>query len=270
MPKDLISPEGLRQDGRKSHEVRQLSIDFGIVSKADGSAYLQLGNTKVIALVFGPHEPTDRSTSGQVTFDLSISSFALPMSKLSKDQSAGRRFGGHSRLLERKSGEICSFLKSTFDPILHESIPTLEKGAQIDVLLEVLQSDGSLTAACVNAASCALIDAGIPMRDFVTACNIGFAPLTSALTNASLSALLVDPNGEEERSFRIPTLACSFLPRTQEVVAFSLVSGRLPFDKMNEALKNSCSGAVQIHKKLDYALMTRIRELVNRRKLPKC
>ena len=36
--------------------------------------------------------------------------------------------------------------------------------SQIDVFVEVLQADGGNYCACVNAATLALIDAGIPLR----------------------------------------------------------------------------------------------------------
>jgi ribonuclease PH len=37
--------------------------------------------------------------------------------------------------------------------------------------VEVLQADGGNYCACVNAATLALIDAGIPLKDYVTACT---------------------------------------------------------------------------------------------------
>ncbi len=43
--------------------------------------------------------------------------------------------------------------------------------SQIDVFVEVLQADGGNYCACVNAATLALVDAGIPMRDYVCACT---------------------------------------------------------------------------------------------------
>ena len=43
--------------------------------------------------------------------------------------------------------------------------------SQIDVVVEVLQSDGGLKAACLNAITLALIDSGLPMRDFMASCT---------------------------------------------------------------------------------------------------
>lgn len=53
---NVLSDQGLRLDGRKPEELRKLSCRLGIFSQADGSAYLEQGNTKVLAAVYGPHE----------------------------------------------------------------------------------------------------------------------------------------------------------------------------------------------------------------------
>ena len=44
---EFISPEGLRQDGRRAQELRQLKCEIGVLAKADGSASFEMGNTKV-------------------------------------------------------------------------------------------------------------------------------------------------------------------------------------------------------------------------------
>ena len=46
---EYVSPEGLRQDGRRPKELRNLSCELHPLQTADGSAIFQLGNTKVTA-----------------------------------------------------------------------------------------------------------------------------------------------------------------------------------------------------------------------------
>ncbi|KAH9620249.1 hypothetical protein KSS87_014419, partial [Heliosperma pusillum] len=53
---EFVSPEGLRLDGRRPLEMRQLRAEIGSISKADGSTVFEMGNTKVIAAVYGPRE----------------------------------------------------------------------------------------------------------------------------------------------------------------------------------------------------------------------
>jgi exosome complex component RRP41 len=52
----LLSDQGLRLDGRRANELRQIRCKLGVFSQPDGSAYLEQGNTKVLAAVYGPHE----------------------------------------------------------------------------------------------------------------------------------------------------------------------------------------------------------------------
>ena len=52
----LLSDEGFRHDGRRPNELRRIQCRMGVFGQADGSAYIEHGNTKVLAAVYGPHE----------------------------------------------------------------------------------------------------------------------------------------------------------------------------------------------------------------------
>lgn len=70
--RELISPEGLRSDGRRAHELRRVEVRLGSLAwsasgagggggaaaaqAVDGAAYYSQGNTKVLAFVVGPRE----------------------------------------------------------------------------------------------------------------------------------------------------------------------------------------------------------------------
>jgi exosome complex component RRP41 len=71
---------------------------------------------------------------------------------------------------DRRSIEISLIIKQTFEGII---IRELFPKTQIDIFMKVLQADGGTRCACINAASLALIDAGIPMKDFVVSCAAG-------------------------------------------------------------------------------------------------
>lgn len=53
---ELLSDQGYRLDGRKATELRKFQARMGVFAQADGSAYLEQGNTKALAVVYGPHE----------------------------------------------------------------------------------------------------------------------------------------------------------------------------------------------------------------------
>ena len=56
---DYFSDQGYRLDGRKQNELRRIRCKLGVFLQADGSSYLEQGNTKVLAAVYGPHEVYD-------------------------------------------------------------------------------------------------------------------------------------------------------------------------------------------------------------------
>jgi hypothetical protein len=53
---EYVSLEGLRLDGRRPKEVRQTRCGLSVLPNADGSAMFEMGNTKVLAAVYGPRE----------------------------------------------------------------------------------------------------------------------------------------------------------------------------------------------------------------------
>ncbi|MCX8171676.1 MAG: exosome complex exonuclease Rrp41, partial [Candidatus Bathyarchaeota archaeon] len=52
----LIDEKGLRVDGRKPNELRPIKMEVGVLSNADGSAYIEQGKNKILAAVYGPRE----------------------------------------------------------------------------------------------------------------------------------------------------------------------------------------------------------------------
>ena len=70
----------------------------------------------------------------------------------------------------RREKEISKVIREALEPaILLEDYPR----TAIDVFIEILQSDGGSRCAGVTVASVALSDAGINMRDIVSACAAG-------------------------------------------------------------------------------------------------
>ena len=43
-------------DGRRPRELRKVTCNLGALQQADGSSYIEQGNTKVLASVYGPHD----------------------------------------------------------------------------------------------------------------------------------------------------------------------------------------------------------------------
>lgn len=68
--------------------------------------------------------------------------------------------------------DLAVSLRDAFQPHLHTHV---YPHSTINLHLSILSSDGSLLAACINASTLALIDAGIPMPGLLTACTIGMS-----------------------------------------------------------------------------------------------
>lgn len=92
---EFVSPEGLRLDGRRPKELRQLKAELGVLASADGSAEFQMGNTRVLAAVFGPKEPEQRSQQdpNQVTIRCEYAMAAFSTGARGRGAGAGREPG---------------------------------------------------------------------------------------------------------------------------------------------------------------------------------
>ncbi|XWS32082.1 hypothetical protein CRYUN_Cryun23aG0130100 [Craigia yunnanensis] len=178
---EYVSPEGLRLDGRRPMEMGQLRAEIGTAAKADGSAVFEMGNTKVIAVVYGPREVQNRSQQ--------ISDQALVRCEYSM---ANFSTGDHMRKPkgDRRSTEISLVIRQTMEACI---LTHLMPRSQIDIFVQVLQANGGkrsisrlnvsagTRSACINAATLALADAGIPMSDIVTSCSAGYLNSTPLL-----------------------------------------------------------------------------------------
>jgi exosome complex component RRP41 len=66
--------------------------------------------------------------------------------------------------------ELSKVIRESLEPVV---LTDLYPRTTIDVFIEVLQSDGGSRCAGITAASLALADAGIPMKELVAACAVG-------------------------------------------------------------------------------------------------
>ncbi|MDP2218465.1 MAG: exosome complex exonuclease Rrp41 [Methanolobus sp.] len=159
-PEKFIDENGLRLDGRQINEIRQMKIKIGVLSRADGSCYLEWGNNKILVAVYGPRELHPRrlqkADSALIRYRYNMAAFSVE----------DRIRPGPSR----RSIEISKVSREAFEPVI---MTHLYPGAVIDVFAEVLQADAGTRTAAINAASIALADAGIPMKSLVSACAVG-------------------------------------------------------------------------------------------------
>lgn len=162
-PKDKpeLMKNGKRHDGRSPEDLRNIKIEAFVLDNADGSAYIEWGNNKILAAIYGPKEALPKHTQDPERAVIKCRYSMAPFS--------GNEEHGSSRP-SRRSIEISKITKEIFEHvILVEEFP----GSEIDIFIEVLQSDGGTRAAGITAAAVALATAGIPMIDTPYAVSVG-------------------------------------------------------------------------------------------------
>src|SRR5271169_337533 len=120
---------GKRLDGRTSDELRPLKIEASVLNNADGSAYLEWGNNKVLAAVFGPKEALPKHMADPAKAIIKCKYSMAPFSSV----------GEHGRTgPNRRAIEISKVTREAFENVVFLSdFP----GSEIDIFIEVLQSD---------------------------------------------------------------------------------------------------------------------------------
>ena len=156
----LITKDGIRHDGRKKDDLRNISFEVGVLDRADGSALITWGRNKILAAVYGPRElhpkHMQRPDQAYIRCEYRMATFSVPDRK--------------SPAPKRREKEISKLIGEALEPAL---FTYLYPRSVIDVFIEVIQADGGTRCAAVTAASLALADAGVPMRDLVAGCAAG-------------------------------------------------------------------------------------------------
>jgi exosome complex component RRP41 len=206
----LIDENGLRLDGRKPGDLRPIRMEVGVLKRADGSAYLEWGGNKVLAAVYGPREAHPRHmqdpTKSLVQCRYNMAPFSVTERK---------RPGP-----DRRSVEISKVISEAFGSVVFsEQFPR----ASVDIFIEILQADAGTRCAGLTAASIALADAGIPMRDLVASCAVG-----------KIDGVVCLDLRKEEDNYGDADMPVAMIPRTGEVLLLQM-DGHLTLDEFDKA-----------------------------------
>ena len=224
--------DGKRLDGRGFDELRPIKIDVGVLKRADGSCYFELGNNKVIAAVYGPREMHPRHAQNA---KMAVVKFRYNMAPFSVDD---RKRPGP----DRRSVEISKVSREALDPvIMREYYPK----AAIEVYIEILQSDAGTRTAGINAASVALADAGIPMKDLVSSIAVG-----------KINGEVVLDLDAPEDNHGEADMPVAMVARTDTITALQM-DGRLTRDEFERGLKMARDACHQVYELQKAALIER-------------
>jgi exosome complex component RRP41 len=231
-PEKLIDKKGLRLDGRKPDELRPIKIEVGVLSNADGSAYIEQGKNKILAAVFGPREMHPKHLSLPDRMVLRCRYHMAPFSVQERKSPAP----------SRREVELSKVIRDSLEPSLFvEYYPR----TGIDVFVEVLQADGGTRCASITAASLAIADAGIPMRDLVVACAAG------KVDNAVVLDLM-----DTEDKVGVADVPVAFMPNLNAVTLLQM-DGILTPEEFESAVNLAMEGCRKIYALQKEALKTK-------------
>ncbi|MCC6047470.1 MAG: exosome complex exonuclease Rrp41 [Desulfurococcaceae archaeon] len=218
----LLREDGLRHDGRKPDELRPIRMQVGVLNKASGSALVEYGATKVLAAVHGPREIPQKH-------------LLLPNRAILRCRYHMLTFSTHERKSpapSRREIELSKVIREALEPVvMAEVFPR----TAIDIFIEVINADGGTRTASVTAASLALADAGIPMRDLVVGVAVG-----------KVDGVLVLDIDEVEDMYGEADMPVAVAPSLGLVTLLQL-NGVLTREEFDEALKLALKGAQVIY-----------------------
>ena len=226
----LIDENGKRSDGRGIDDLRPIKITVGVLKNADGSSFIEFGKNKIIVAVYGPREVHPKHMALP---DRCVLRCRYHMSPFSTDT---RKNPAPSR----REVEISKVIRESLEPSL---ILSDYPRAVIDVFVEVLQADGGSRCAGIIAASVALADAGINMRDLVSACAAGRLG----------DNIVLDINDVEDKEGDAD-MPIAYLPNVEQITLLQL-DGRLSPSQFNECLNKAIQGCKIVYDIQKEALM---------------
>ncbi len=181
---ETVLETGIRPDGRKPDELRNLKADVAVIPRTHGSALFTRGETKSLSTVTlgapGDQQLLDgMEVTGKKRFLHHYNFPPYSCGEVRFLRAPGRREIGHGMLAEK-----------TLLPL----IPSVEDFPYtIRATSEIVSSNGSTSMAALSGASLALMDAGVPIKKHATGISMGLIA-----ENAKNYKVLTDIQGPED------------------------------------------------------------------------
>ncbi len=181
--RDQVIKDRIRPDRRKFDEIRDISIEVGVLPRVHGSALFTRGETQaLVTATLGTLDDTQRLESFEgeqrKRFMLHYNFPPFSVGEVGRMTGVGRREVGHGALAERAVSAVL--------PSEAESPYTVR------IVSDILESNGSSSMASVCGASLALMHAGIPLKSSVAGIAMGL------VKEGENYAILTDIAGAED------------------------------------------------------------------------
>eukprot|EP01100_Stratorugosa_tubuloviscum_P002503 TRINITY_DN1583_c2_g4_i1.p1 TRINITY_DN1583_c2_g4~~TRINITY_DN1583_c2_g4_i1.p1 ORF type:complete len:329 (-),score=126.69 TRINITY_DN1583_c2_g4_i1:154-1086(-) len=215
-------------DNRTFSQFRNIYMSVGLITQASGSAYVEIGKTKVICSVHGPREKKrlQFSTQGKVNCEIKSTTFAArSLNKIQEKQDFS---------------EVSTLVKQSLEAaIILNKYPK----SAIDIFPFIIEADGNVTSAITMCASLALANAGIELFDLVASCS-------SSLVNDNI---LIDPSLNEEK-FARANLTLAVMPSLNEITQI-IQTGEFQLKQLDESIQLCHDGCIKLHKLMTNCLI---------------
>ncbi len=182
--RERIVEEGVRMDGRGLKDVRQITVEVGVLPRTHGSGLFTRGQTQALTIVTLGSMSDQQKLDGLTLadeFKRYMHHYNFPPFSVGEARplrGPGRREIGHGALAERA---------------LLAVIPPVEEWPYtMRLVSEILSSNGSTSMASVCGSTLALMDAGVPIKSPVAGIAMGL------VTREGKHAVLTDIQGVED------------------------------------------------------------------------
>ncbi len=233
----IVLDEGKRIDGRKSNEVRPVSVKIGVLPRTHGSALFTRGETQSITVC----------TLGSPSDELLIQDMYGERRK---------RFIHYYNFPPFSVGEVGRFGPPNGREIGHGMIaekalrpliPDQEEFPYTTMLVsEIISSNGSSSMASTCGSTLALMDAGVPIKDMVSGVAMGLIIEDESFDKYQI---LTDLSGEEDANGYMDFKMTGTIRGVTAIQCDIKVKG-IPMEVLSEVIEQSKEGRLFILKEM--------------------
>lgn len=240
-----LAKKGKRQDGRDLFQFRNISIETNLISKAEGSARVKIGNTQVVAGIkmdIGEPYP-DSPNSGVITTAAELNPLASPDFESGPPREDAIEL---ARVVDRgiRESEVIELDKLCIEPN--------EKIWIVFIDIHIIDYDGNLFDTASLAALAAILTAKVPAKRFELGEDYPLPVKDPPISCTSVKfndVMIMDPSLDEEEiaeaRITVATDGNGHLRAMQKGL-----NGSFTVDEIKKIIKVSLDNGVEIRKKL--------------------
>lgn len=241
-----VLKNGVRIDGRKTDQVRQISIETGFLPQVHGCALFTRGETQALVVATLGSGKDEQMVEGldagmaKETFMLHYNFPPYSVGETGRLGTPGRREIGHGKLAWR-----------AINPVF----PSAESFSYVTrVVSEITESNGSSSMASVCGASLALMDAGVPIKSPVSGIAMGL--IKEGSNYVILSDILGDEDHLGDMDFKVAGTRDGITSLQMDIKINGITA-----EIMEKALDQALAGRLHILEKMCETMSTPRAEL---------